>query len=648
MKLTAKITSAVLALCLFAALIPTLSACDRAEDEPRVYAPLTIGVLSDPQIVAAAEVGDDDYPDFQEFNAVGQKMLFISEAILMTAVDRMIEAKVDVVLIPGDLTENGSKVGHETVARECRRMEDAGIKVYVVCGNHDINKDPDSYATGVAVPCDTVTQADFMRIFADYGFAEAIARDEIKSYANGEQGSMSYVCDLNADYRLICVDAANYYSDESGNRYLRNENGDLVSRGAPIMTERLMNWIEEQLIACRNDGKVPFIMEHFPVNDPMGEFVGSLGMDDVVINMRDQYRALLTRYGVKTVFTGHLHTQHVASYADENGSFVDIETGCLTNYALPLRFLTYDENGAMTVRNEYLDKVNPDYVPAYVSADIKSKITTDLQSYALRFVYDNLINNIDGKINDEEEYSMFLNILGKIGFDEESDEALDLADMIYTELYQKFIYMPVNGRDVMSIESICLGYGIQIPANDYEDVFEFIIDLVGKVYKGEGNIVYGGTEEKLLKYCIYSALYVINESGFLSELHEQNEDIAEIDLTALLDRLFREDVLDLTAGDFIAKAVTIVNPILSDVDLPLNIKLSEDIGSTALCGLVSTLLPTMLSKISVVDYDAEAGTLWGVAMSDLMDLDKGEIYFDGIIEKVVFGVVGKNLLWYAD
>ena len=644
MKKAKNILYVITIICILVIACFSLTACNDEEDE------YVIGIISDPQIVAESDIGDDAYPSFLEFNAIGQKMLFVSEAILKTAVDEMIERKVDCVLMPGDLTENGSKVGHETVARECARLEEAGIDVYVTCGNHDINKEPDRYSLEGEIPTSGVTPEEFMTIFADYGFNEAIANDILdtpvettvtvgdETYTFDEVGTMSYVCNLgDSKYRLISIDATNYYYDENDRHYYINEKGQCPGSGDPVMTARLLEWTKTQLKQAGDDGKTPLVMIHFPVTSQMGDFIGQLDTDDMHINMQEQVLALLTEYDVEYVFTGHLHTRHDNVYTDDNGTLYDIETGCLTNYPNHMRIITMSSDGAK-IEDEYLQTVKAEYVPSYVDEETKQKITTDLPEYAIWFVNDNLRNNIQEKIDDGGKNALFLKILDLIGFDEEDQTTIDFAEDLYQNVYLKFINTKIYG-ETDSIEAICKKHNVTLPKEEYDDVFDFIVRVVCKVYKNEANVTSETNDGVILKYVIYSAFDFLNDYDLFAKLHELNSDIEEIDLSELVNTLFDEGILDLNADNFLGKAITLVKPLLKKYDININLQSGDTL---VLMKALKTLAPAILSATGM--YDSSTKTILGIAYTEYIDFTTAEIFFERLLDEVVYGQIGKGLL----
>ena len=109
------------------------------------------------------------------------------------------------VLLGGDLAHNGEEAQHRYFASLLQAFEEeSGIPVYVVPGNHDF------YAC---------TPAQFKEYYADFGYAEALAADDVTA---------SYTAELPGGFRLIAVDSNDPGKDGDG------------------LNDRLFSWIEAQ------------------------------------------------------------------------------------------------------------------------------------------------------------------------------------------------------------------------------------------------------------------------------------------------------------------------------------------------------------------------------------------------------------------
>ena len=80
--------------------------------------------------------------------AQDRKMLSQSTEAFQAVIDSAISHQADVLLICGDLTKDGEKIGHERVSRMLGKALQAGIKTFVIPGNHDIRNPFAKYFDG--------------------------------------------------------------------------------------------------------------------------------------------------------------------------------------------------------------------------------------------------------------------------------------------------------------------------------------------------------------------------------------------------------------------------------------------------------------------------------------------------------------------
>jgi hypothetical protein len=101
-----------------------------------------------------------------------------SKPVLDAAVNEILSEKPDLLLITGKLTCRGEKISHEAIAAELKEISEQGIKVFLIPGALDID-DPlaRAYNGSGSVPTPSVTEEEFVNIYNDFGFADAISRD---------------------------------------------------------------------------------------------------------------------------------------------------------------------------------------------------------------------------------------------------------------------------------------------------------------------------------------------------------------------------------------------------------------------------------------------------------------------------------------
>lgn len=253
-----------------------------------------------------------------------------------------------VLLIPGDLSEEGYWEEHLGIAKKLRAFQNrTGIRVFVIPGNHDIR---------TSASKNRLDLADFLDVYADIGFDKALAR---------HADSASYTAELDDTYRLLAIDACVYRTDNSA------------------ISEGLFAWIEQQVLAAKADGKALVGMSHFSVLEHFG--LQSIGGNMLCV---DQYRTLATYLadaGVKYVFTGHEHANDISHAVTQGGNKIfDVETGSLITYPNAWREVTFSDT-AVHIATNYVKNIDTALLPAGFSAAQTALLASDFPAYSLAY-----------------------------------------------------------------------------------------------------------------------------------------------------------------------------------------------------------------------------------------------------------------------
>lgn len=76
-----------------------------------------------------------------------QKCIAESEAILDATIQMLLDDKeIGIVLITGDNVCDGERVGHISLAEKLHKLTEAGKKVYIITGTHDLHPEPKGYS----------------------------------------------------------------------------------------------------------------------------------------------------------------------------------------------------------------------------------------------------------------------------------------------------------------------------------------------------------------------------------------------------------------------------------------------------------------------------------------------------------------------
>ena len=315
---------------------------------PVVAQPVSFAVLSDIHVLDAGALGDSG-PAFAAYLAGDRKMLPESEETLDFALADVVSHKPSFVLICGDLTKDGEQVDHLVVASKLAALEAAGISVYVVPGNHDINNpNAVSYlnldANGNPTPVAQVTPAEFQTIYAPYGYNAAIATDPT---------SLSYIAEPAPGLWLFAIDSCEY-TDNIANNYPTT---------AGTIQASTLAWIQTNLAKAKSLGKVAIGMEHHPV---MEHFQGMATFfpEYVITNYKSTGQALADA-GLNLMFTGHFHANDVAQTTFSDGAMLtDCSTGSTVTPPCPYRFVTAN----LSAKTFKISTSTVTAIPAYPTA----------------------------------------------------------------------------------------------------------------------------------------------------------------------------------------------------------------------------------------------------------------------------------------
>ncbi|MDR0448402.1 MAG: metallophosphoesterase [Treponema sp.] len=276
---------------------------------------------------------------FEEALNSDRKLLLNSIELLDYAIDTIIGSGVRFVLIPGDLTKDGEAVNHRLLAGKLKRFSDAGIGVYVVPGNHDVNN-PDAvrYTGNSTEPVPTVSAADFAETYKDFGFASALMKDE---------DSLSYAAELAEGLWLLALDTCRYKENMPGK-------GEIVSGK---ISQKTADWIAAVLETASNKNKALMVIMHHGVVE---HWNGQAKLHpDYLINDYKNFGKFLASWNVKLAFTGHYHAQDI-TFGEFGDKFIyDVETGSLVTAPCPIRYVEIKNNGVQIRTETIVDKIRP-------------------------------------------------------------------------------------------------------------------------------------------------------------------------------------------------------------------------------------------------------------------------------------------------
>ncbi|MGN1023308.1 MAG: metallophosphoesterase family protein, partial [Lachnospiraceae bacterium] len=158
-----------------------------------------------------------------------------AEEVTEAFVEDVIAQHPAALVLTGDLTFNGAKKSHQDLAKKLQKIRDAGIPVYVLSGNHDLNSTNAARFHGDSYDLvDGVTPEEFTKIYADFGFDDALSVDS---------ASFSYVVRPWPGMRFLLLDV----------------NGVEEPCRIPDST---LSWIQDQLQDAKDAGDLVLSFSH--------------------------------------------------------------------------------------------------------------------------------------------------------------------------------------------------------------------------------------------------------------------------------------------------------------------------------------------------------------------------------------------------
>lgn len=241
-----------------------------------------------------------------------RKLIDYSQEVFDYLVDKFKTDKPDLLLISGDLTKDGEKVSHQYVVNGLNELKAAGVKVYVIPGNHDIGgNNAKSFNGNSTTPVDTISSEEFASIYADYGYTDT----------ERDPNSLSYTCEPITGLVLLGID----------------------SHGGSL-SDATLNWVCQQANKAWKEGKQVIAMMHHPLMPHI--LMADKLIKTYCIADYETVRNRLADAGVRVILTGHVHISDNARdwNADLTKEIYDLNTGSVISYPCDYRIMTLSED----------------------------------------------------------------------------------------------------------------------------------------------------------------------------------------------------------------------------------------------------------------------------------------------------------------
>ena len=342
-----------------------------------------------PRLVLATDLhyqsarADDGGAAFQLFVERGDgKVVEYLPELLEAFIDQVIEEHPSALVLSGDITMNGEKINHEELAKRLIRVQDAGIQVLIVPGNHDINNPHAAVYFGEekeeTVP---VTPEEFYSIYHMYGYDQAISRDA---------ASLSYVYPLDEKNRLLMLDTCQY------------EPKNMVEGQLKMETLR---WADEQLKKAKEDG-----MNVLPIGHHNLLAQSRMYTTQCAMNNNGDVIELFQNYKLPLYLSGHLHVQRIRRHKAEPGAaddaygIMEIVTDALSIPPCQYALLEWKRDGSIKYSTKAVD------VSAWAArTGSQNQDLLDFEGWSEHYIQKLIIDQIRGvvkNLGNDVEHSM--------------------------------------------------------------------------------------------------------------------------------------------------------------------------------------------------------------------------------------------------
>ena len=383
-----------------------------------------------------------------------QKCLKESGAIIDSAFEKIADSDCDLVVIAGDMSNDGEVVCHNEVREKMIKLAEKK-KTFVIFSTHDWCCDGHSRryeGDQIFYDVPTMTAPELREFYKDFGESDAY-----DTYIN-EIGAASYAVKLDG-VRFIGLN-----DDKSG------------TGGAGYCDEHF-EWILRQVKDAKANGEVVIIMEHHLVVPNISLLING----GQLIKERIERSEALADAGVDFIIVGHSHMQRTTTYTSENGnSFTQINVGALCGHPSPIVNLTIDED-EFTIDVDHIDKFT------YHGVEHTREYTTE-------HTKDLLLGILKAGMNDKEEFLLRVNSI---------DQNFNLDGKYYKLISKlvKYLMKMTVGKAGRIINFLTFGKGVNRKAVKQikkDNLVEHIINIYLSVFDGSAK-----------KYDITDPVYII-------------------------------------------------------------------------------------------------------------------------------------------
>lgn len=368
----------------------------------------------------------------------------------------------DYVVITGDISDNGIVDNVDSIVEKLEEFERTSGKTVIACmGNHETYhlNEYKSYIPG------GLTGPEFREHYKNLGYDIALEIDE---------QSASYTVDLNSKYRMLVIDTN-------------------------ALNGRLVDWIEQQAISAKEDGKYLISAGHFSLFPHyMAESIASGSVINSEYNLPDKF----IDWGIKFYFSGHTHELDTAQYTNDKGIVYDITSGALTTYPANYKTAVFTDS-EVKIDTKYIEKVDMSLVPEGLAKEAYDLLENDFRAYARKMF----------TTGAQKEISYYINanyLINAAHLDSVRDEEIINLIKSVVPRFNEAIRMPLYGENSLSV--VANKHKYPLPGTEYSTLFGAMCEAYCNHCAGNENCSVDSPLGKLAMNGIATALvYALDE-----------------------------------------------------------------------------------------------------------------------------------------
>ena len=256
------------------------------------FSPLTLTVLTDTHYYCKENGTSGKAYDTADLKS--QKLLAESPEVLAEAFSQIEnDAESNIVLISGDVTNNGELNSHAEFISMLRNLKAKGKRVYVITATHDFRNGgvTNGYNGDNVYDVPTAKRSMLFDMYREFGPDEAL---------DVHLPSMSYIIQLSDGYRLFAL------------------NDDTNLNGKSGFSDECFDWISKQAIKAKEENQFIIAMTHHPLIAP-SPIYEIIGKGDMLGDYNERIHQLAD-LGIQFIFTGHTHIHNISAYQSEQGN----------------------------------------------------------------------------------------------------------------------------------------------------------------------------------------------------------------------------------------------------------------------------------------------------------------------------------------